>query len=54
MEWQLDAATWDTLRAAPGQDLRVQVTSAYLVQNRLREGPYRLESPRTIRVEDSR
>ncbi|WP_240358544.1 hypothetical protein [Myxococcus vastator] len=54
MEWRLDAATWDTLRAASGQDLRVQVTSAYLVQNRLREGPYRLESPRTVRMEDSR
>ncbi|QDE71842.1 hypothetical protein BHS09_35370 [Myxococcus xanthus] len=54
MEWQLDAATWDVLRAASGQDLRVQVTSAYLVQNRLREGPYRLESPHTIRMEDSR
>ncbi|NVJ18042.1 MULTISPECIES: hypothetical protein [unclassified Myxococcus] len=54
MAWQLDAATWDALRAASGQDLRVQVTSAYLVQNRLREGPYRLESPRTIRMETSR
>lgn len=54
MEWQLDAETWDVLRAASGHDLRVQVTSAYLVQNRLREGPYRLESPRTIRMEESR
>ncbi|ATB51090.1 hypothetical protein [Corallococcus macrosporus] len=54
MHWQLDAATWGTLRAAAGQDLRVQVTSAYLVQNRLREGPYRLESPRTIRLEGAR
>ncbi|WP_426755657.1 hypothetical protein [Myxococcus sp. Y35] len=54
MEWQLDAATWDVLRAAADQDLRVQVTSAYLVQNRLREGPYRLASPHTIRVEVAR
>jgi hypothetical protein len=30
------------------------VTSAYLVQNRLREGPYRLEAPRTLRVVGAR
>ncbi|WP_164012613.1 hypothetical protein [Pyxidicoccus trucidator] len=54
LEWQLDAATWDTLRGFVDQDLSVQVTSAYLVQNRLREGPYRLEAPRTIRVVGAR
>ncbi len=54
LEWQLDAATWDTLRGAVDQDLSIQVTSAYLVQNRLREGPYRLETPRTLRVVGAR
>ncbi|WP_049872434.1 hypothetical protein [Myxococcus hansupus] len=54
LEWHLDTATWDTLRAASGPELRVQVTSAYLVQNRLREGPYRMDSPRTIRLEGAR
>ena len=54
LEWQLDAATWETLRGAVDQDLTVQVTSAYLVQNRLREGPYRLEAPRTIRMVGAR
>jgi hypothetical protein len=54
LEWPLDAATWDTLRGAVDQDLSVQVTSAYLAQNRLREGPYRLEAPRTLRVVSAR
>lgn len=54
LEWQLDAATWDILRGAVDQDLTVQVTSAYLLQNKLREGPYRLEAPRTIRVVGAR
>ncbi|MFP2909697.1 hypothetical protein ACLESD_32555 [Pyxidicoccus sp. 3LFB2] len=54
LEWQLDAATWDTIRGYVDQDLSVQVTSAYLVQNRLREGPYRLAAPRTIRVVGAR
>lgn len=54
LEWRLDAATWDTLRGAVDQDLSVQVTSAYLVQNRLREGPYRLEAPRTVRMVGAR
>jgi hypothetical protein len=54
LEWPLDAATWDTLRGAVDQDLSIQVTSAYLVQNRLREGPYRLATPRTVRMVGAR
>ena len=54
LEWQLDAATWDTLRGAVDQDLSIQVTSAYLVENRLREGPYRLAAPRTVRMVGAR
>jgi hypothetical protein len=54
LEWPLDAATWDTLRGAMGQDLSIQVTSAYLVENRLREGPYRLAAPRTVHMVGAR
>lgn len=54
LEWQLDAATWDTLRGAIGQDLSIQVTSAYLVENRLREGPYKLATPRTVHMVGAR
>lgn len=54
LEWTLDSATWDTLRGAVDQDLSVQVTSAYLVQNKLREGPYRLAAPVTVRMVGAR
>lgn len=50
LEWQLDEGTWATLREAAGKDLTLQVTSAYLVQNRITEGPYRLDAPRAFRV----
>jgi hypothetical protein len=49
LEWQLDAATWSTLGEARNQDLSIEVTSAYLVNNQLTEGPYRPESPRVFR-----
>lgn len=54
LEWTLDMATWDTLRGAVDQDLSIQVTSAYLVQNKLREGPYTLASPVTVRMVGAR
>lgn len=53
LEWQLDAATWDTLKASAGQDLSVQVVSAYLLQNRITEGPYTLAQPVTIRIQEA-
>lgn len=49
LEWQLDAATWSTLGEARDQDLSIEVTSAYLVNNQLTEGPFRPESPRVFR-----
>jgi hypothetical protein len=49
LAWQVDSASWQTMNEAAGQDLRIQVTSAYLQDNRLKEGPYRLETPRTFR-----
>jgi hypothetical protein len=54
LAWQLDTASWDTLRDAAGNALTVQVTSAYMEQNRVTEGPYRMAAPRTIRMEFAR
>jgi hypothetical protein len=48
--WQLDAAQWAALRAAAGQTVSLQVTSAYLKENRITEGPFRPEAPRTFVV----
>lgn len=49
LSWQLDANTWAELGKNAGQDLTVQVMSAYLVENGVTEGPYRLDPPRTFR-----
>lgn len=49
LSWQMDATTWAELGKHAGKDLTVQVMSAYLVQNRVTEGPYRLAEPRTFR-----
>jgi len=48
LSWQLDATTWAKL-ARSGQSFSVQVTSAYLQENRVTEGPYTLATPRTFR-----
>ncbi|WP_375755971.1 hypothetical protein [Corallococcus exercitus] len=42
LQWQLDDGSWQSLRDAAGKALSVQVESAYLVQNRITEGPYTL------------
>lgn len=49
LSWQMDAASWDTVAGANGQELSLQITSAYLQENRLKEGPYRLATPHTFR-----
>jgi hypothetical protein len=49
LSWQLDATTWAELGKHAGKDLTVQVMSAYLMQNRVTEGPFRLAEPRTFR-----
>lgn len=49
LSWQPDTNTWAELGKHAGEPLSVQVMSAYLVQNRVTEGPYRLETPRTFR-----
>lgn len=44
LQWQLDDGSWRTLRDSAGAAFTVQVTSAYLVQNRITEGPYTMGS----------
>lgn len=48
LSWQMDAASWNEVAGANGQNLSLQITSAYLQENRLTEGPYRLDTPRTF------
>ena len=48
LSWQVDATSWSTMAGANGQELSLQITSAYLQENRLKEGPYRLATPRTF------
>jgi hypothetical protein len=49
LSWQLDASTWAELGKHTGEDLTVQVTSAYLQENRVTEGPFQPATPRTFR-----
>ncbi|MDY7230075.1 hypothetical protein [Hyalangium rubrum] len=49
LAWQVDAESWKTMGDAAGKDLKLQVTSAYLQDNRLKEGPFRLATPRVFR-----
>jgi hypothetical protein len=49
LAWQVDAESWKKMNEAAGQNLSLQVTSAYLQDNRLKEGPYRMETPRMFR-----
>ncbi|WP_254380198.1 hypothetical protein [Corallococcus exiguus] len=45
LQWQLDDGSWQTVKDSAGKALSVQVVSAYLVQNRITEGPYTLGTP---------
>jgi hypothetical protein len=54
LQWQLDGGSWSTLKDAWGKDITVQVVSAYLVQNRITEGPYSLGTPVAIRMVPAR
>jgi hypothetical protein len=53
LSWQIDEASWATMAEAKAQALSVQITSAYLQDNRLKEGPYRMATPRTFRRSDT-
>jgi hypothetical protein len=46
LSWQMDDASWSLMSEPTPQGLSLQITSAYLQDNRLREGPYRLAQPR--------
>ncbi|MFO0749733.1 MAG: hypothetical protein U1F43_29295 [Myxococcota bacterium] len=43
--WTPDAAAWAKLQAAAGKALTLTVTSAYLQENVVAEGPYQLAAP---------
>jgi hypothetical protein len=53
LSWQIDEASWAIMAGAGGQALSVQITSAYLQENRLKEGPYRMATPRTFQRSDT-
>ncbi|HSP81891.1 MAG TPA: hypothetical protein VLQ93_25445 [Myxococcaceae bacterium] len=46
--WRVEPLTWNALAEHAGKTLTLQVTSAYLAQNRVTEGPYRLATPLTF------
>ncbi len=50
LSWQVDTESWKAMGQAADQDLSLQVISAYLQDNRVKEGPYRLATPRTFRL----
>ncbi|MBX5482483.1 MAG: hypothetical protein IRZ16_11705 [Myxococcaceae bacterium] len=50
-EWQVGSETWALLKAHRGETIRLTVTSAYLTENRITEGPYRASTPRTFTVQ---
>lgn len=48
--WQVDADAWAAMKAASAQPISVRMTGAYLTENRISEGPFRLAAPRTFTV----
>lgn len=44
LEWTVAGADWDAVKAAKGQTVQIDLTSAYLNENRITEGPYRAPS----------
>ena len=49
--WTLDAASWAALKATNGATLQLVITSAYVQQNRIQEGPFRAATPLTFKVQ---
>lgn len=45
----IDGAGWDEIRAATGP-VTIDVTSAYLTENRITEGPFRASTPTTVTI----
>ncbi|MDY7229863.1 hypothetical protein [Hyalangium rubrum] len=54
LSWQVDEASWRLMGEGGGQDLSLRVTSAYMQDNRLKEGPYRMVATRTFRREGAK
>lgn len=48
--WEVDDDAFAALAEASGQTVTIDVTSAYLTENRITEGPFRPASPRTISI----
>ena len=49
LDYPLDGETWAQLQAVPGQTITMNITSAYLTENRITEGPFKA-APRTFVV----
>lgn len=49
-EWQVDSNTWTLMQSHKGDTMKIEVTSVYLSENRITEGPYRRSAPRTFTV----
>ena len=51
LEWQLNADEWTAVKAAAPETVTVNVISAYLIENRITEGPFSPTTPLSLRVE---
>jgi hypothetical protein len=49
LSWLVDQDSWNLMTDAKDQPLSIQITSAYLQDNRLKEGPFQMATPRTFR-----
>ena len=50
LEWVVSGDAWQDVRAAVGQTVTIDLTSAYLNENRITEGPYRPSALRAVSV----
>lgn len=51
LDWLLDDASWAALQDADSPDMTLRVVSAFLVENRISEGPFEASTRRSFRVE---
>jgi hypothetical protein len=51
LEWQLSDAEWAVVAAAAPGSVSVHLIGAYLLENRITEGPFSPAAPLTLRVE---
>ena len=54
LEWELDKDSWDALKEWRGgeEDLTLTITSAYLNENRVSEGPFKSSAPTKFRLSE--